>query len=82
METVDVTMQVPKEIKEIVDLLDGILQKVMAKAPIADYAGLIDEAMLAADGVTGVSEEVKSAYRDEAAGYLVHKLLGTLLPVT
>jgi len=80
MQTVDYTMKVPKEMKEIIDLMDSILEKVMSKAPMAEYSTLIGEAMLAADGVTGVIEEAKSQYRDEAAGYMVHKLMGRLLP--
>lgn len=81
METVDYTMKVPKEMKEVVDLLDGLLEKIMSKAGASSYMSLLDELMAAIDGVGGIAEEAKSQYRDEAAGYLVHKLLGRLLPV-
>lgn len=81
MELVNYEMKVPKELKEVVDLLDGVLGHVMAKKGLAEYSELLDELMAAVDGVAGVADEVKSEYRDEAAGYLVHKLLGTLLPV-
>lgn len=81
MQTIDYTMKVPKELKEVVDLLDGIVEKVMAKAEIAGYMELIDELSAALDGITGVKDEIKSQYRDEAAGYLVHKLMGRLMPV-
>lgn len=78
--TIDYTMKVPKELKEVVDLLNGILENVMAKKSIQEYTNLIDELMVAVDGIGGVSEEMKSQFRDEAAGYLLHKLMGTLLP--
>lgn len=81
METVDYTMKVPKEIKEIVDLLDSLLEKIMSKAGIASYTTLFGQLMTAIDGIEGVTKEAQSQYRDEAAGYLVHKLLGRLLPV-
>lgn len=82
METVKYEMEVPKELKDVVDLVDGILEKVMAKAPMAEYATLLGDLMKAVDGVEGIAEEMKSQYRDEAAGYLVHKLLGRLMPVS
>lgn len=82
METVDYTIKVPKELKDIIDLLDGILVKVVNKEQASTFVELIDELLAAVDGVQNVAAEAKSEYRDEAAGYLVHKLLGTLLPVT
>lgn len=81
VQTVDYTMKVPKEGKEVVDLLAGVVGKLKAKASIADYQDLLDELMLAIEGIGGVSEEVKSQYRDELAGYLTHRLMGELLPV-
>ena len=80
METVVYEMKVPKEGKEVVDLLDGVLAHVVAKKGFAELADLVDELMVAVDGVGGISEELKSEHRDELAGYLVHKLMGTLLP--
>lgn len=81
METVSYSMQVPKEGKEIVDLLDGILEKVLAKAEIASYMSLVGDLTKAADGIASVKDEVKSEYRDELAAYMVHKLMARLLPV-
>lgn len=78
--TINYTMQVPKELKEVVDLLDAILENIMAKKSVAEYGNILDELMAAVEGIGGVSEEIKSEFRDEAAGYLVHKLLGRLLP--
>lgn len=72
-------MEVPKEGKEVVDLLDAILEKVMAKAELAEYAALFGQASVAVDGISGITEEIKSNNRDELAGYMVHKLMSRLL---
>lgn len=74
-------MSIPKEAKELVDLLDAVLVKVMAKAPVVEYAELFSKLSAAVDGVSLISSEMKSEGRDELAGYLVHKLLGTLAPL-
>jgi len=81
METVNVTLVVGKESKEVVDLIDAILEKVMAKAKIADYVELFDELTLAINGVQNVSEEMKDETRSNLAGYLVAKLMNRLAPV-
>jgi len=80
METVEYLMKVPKELKDVIDLMDGLVEKIMAKADLKEYTTLLGDLMLAVEGVDGIAEEAKSQYRDEAAGYLVHKLLGRLLP--
>lgn len=79
MEVVKYEMDVPKEGKEVVDLLDKILEKVLAKAPLAEYAVLFGDASVAVDGIAGIKDEIKSSNRDELAGYMVHKLMGRLL---
>lgn len=81
METVSYTMEVPKEIKEVIDLLDGVLSKIMDGESVSSFMSLFDELYAAVEGVKDVGIEMKSSNRDEAAGYLVHKLLATLLPV-
>lgn len=81
MQTVDYILKVPKEMKEVIDLIDGIAGKLVAKAELASYTDLLDEAMVAIEGIQHVGEEVKSEYRDEIAAYLVHKLMATLMPV-
>lgn len=81
METVKYEMEVPKEAKEVIDLADAVIEKIMAKSDVSDYLTLIGELSSAIDGIEGVVDEMKGQYRDEAAGYLVHKLLGRLLPV-
>ena len=79
MKSVNVTMSVPKEGKELIDLLDSVLEKVMNKEPLANYATLFGEVSQAVDGIGSLKEELKSQGRDELAGYLVQTLLGRLL---
>lgn len=72
-------MDVPKETKELVDLLNEVLLKIMNGEDISTYMNLMDELYLAADGASQIPLEVKSQYSDEIAGYLTHKIMGTLL---
>ena len=81
MELVKYEMELEKNGKEVVDFLDAVLEKVLAKKGLADFADLLDEAYKAVDGINEVKEGLSSQYRDELAGYLVHKVLGRLLPV-
>lgn len=80
IEKVKVELEIPKESKEVVDLIDAVLEKVMAKAPIAEFSVLIGDLMKAVEGVGQIDDEMKSDGRDEVAGYLVHKVLGRLMP--
>lgn len=81
IEKISYSMEIPKESKEVVDFIDMILEKVMNKAPIAEYATLLVGIMPAIDGVGKLGEEMKSDGRDEVAAYLVHKVMGRLMPV-
>ena len=80
MNKVKYEMQIPKESKEVVDLLDLVLKKVLSKAPLSEYAAILPNFLTAIEGLGELKAEVGSDGRDELAGYLVHKLLGTLLP--
>ena len=80
VETVKVEMDVPKEGKEVVDCLDAVLEKVLAKAPVTSYLELIDDLSKAADGAQKLAAEAQSEYRDELSGYLVQKLMARLVP--
>jgi len=79
MEKVDVVLSVPKEGKEVVDLLDAVLEKVLAKAEMQTYLELVDEFVKAAEGVQNIKEEIASDGKDELAAYLVHKVLSRLV---
>lgn len=81
VKTVKVELSVPKESKEVVDFLTAILKKVKAKAPMADYADLLDEGYAAVSGVDKLADEAKSEYRDDLAGYLVKEVMEEMLPV-
>ncbi len=81
VETVTVEMQVPKESKEVVDLVDGILEKALAKSDLNGFSELLGKLMSALDGVQKVPAEILSQNRDELAGYLVQKVMSRLAPV-
>lgn len=80
MEIMKYTMDLPKDFKEVVDLIDAIIEKVKAKADMAEYLELIGKLTAAADGVQNVSEAVKGQYRDECTAYLVKTLMERLAP--
>lgn len=79
MDKVSVELEVPKEGKELVDFLDQVLAKALAKAPLVEYAELLVAALPALDGIDKIKTEVKSDGKDELAAYLVHKLMARLL---
>lgn len=81
METVNVELPVNRDFKEVVDLIDAIIEKVKTKAPIAEYAELIGKVTVAADGFKNVMEAVKTNNRDECVAYLIRTLMQRLMPV-
>ena len=81
VQTVVVELKVPKESKDVVDLLDGVLEKALAKSDFSEYSELLGKLMAALDGVQGVAPELASEYRDELAGYMVKVLMARLAPV-
>ena len=78
LETVDYTMKVPKEGKEVVDASAAIVKHFINGGNVATAALLLPAVMKAVDGVSGVGAEMKSEYKDELAGYTVHKLWDSL----
>lgn len=81
VKTISVQMDVPKESKEVVDLVDKIIEKAMAKAQFEEYQTLLGDLMVAVEGVLNIENEVKSEYRDELAGYISKVLMARLAPV-
>ena len=81
METVNVQLAVPKETKEVVDCLGAIYDHVKAGKSLQEAVGLFDELSAAAKGVDLVDDEMKTANRSDAAGYLVKQLLDRIMPV-
>lgn len=69
--TVPVTLNVPKETKEVIDLLAALVDEVKKSGKnLAGYAGLIDELYAAIDGVDKLSEEFKSEHKGASIAYL------------
>jgi len=78
VETVNVSIAVPKEGKEIIDAVAGIVAHFKGGKPLAEAVALLPAVMQAVDGYDKVGEEFKSEQSDELAGYAVHKLLAAL----
>lgn len=79
MDKVQVTLDVPKEAKEVIDFIDKVLEKLLTKAPLESYAELFITILPAIDGIGQVKEELKGDGKDELVAYLVHKIMGRLL---
>lgn len=79
MELVKVEIEVPKESKEVIDLLVAIVAKVKAKAPIAEYTELFDELFVAVEGVQHLPAEAKSEHLGGLIAYSGEKIAKALL---
>lgn len=80
--TVQETLEVPKECKEIADAVVDILQDALDKKGIGEIAAEnIAGIMVAAEGYDKVTDEAKSKYRSDLAAYVSKKLMDTLIPV-
>ena len=77
----DVMLKVPKESKEVIDLLAGVAVKIKEGADVQDYLSLIGELSSALDGIDKVPAEAKSEGRTEIVAYMVHKMMPILVPV-
>ena len=80
MDMMKIEMDVPRDFVEIVVLVDGVIEKAMAKAPAAEYVTLIGKLSSAIDGAQNVGPAVSGQYRDECAAYLVKTLMERLAP--
>lgn len=80
MDTVNVTLECPKESKEVVDFLAAVVAHFKAGKPLAELAAVIPAAITAADGWDKIAEEVgkDAGKRDELAAYLIWKVMGAL----
>jgi len=82
MQKVQVMMEVPKESKEVVDLMAALVKDLKAKKSLAEIASdLLPKLMVAVDGFSAIGEEVASDGKDEMAGYLVQQLMAELMAV-
>lgn len=75
MDKIKYEMEVPKEGKEMVDAVMGLVKHFLDKKPIAEIAGHLPAVMQAVDGYEKIAGEIAGEGRDELAGYLVHKSL-------
>ncbi len=79
VKTISVTMEVPKEGKEVIDFVTGILRDIRAKKSIAVItAGSLTGLVKAVEGYENVPEELKSSFRDELTGYTVQQIFESL----
>ena len=80
MDLVKYEMDVPKESKEVVDALIGMVEHFMNKKPLEEITLLLPSLMAAFDGYSQVDDEFKSNHRDELVAYLIHKILPVVIP--
>jgi len=77
--TVPVTMNVPKESKEVIDLLKAIAQNAKEGKKALEYADLIDELAVALNGVDKIPAELKSEHKEDVVAYLVKEVGGVFI---
>jgi hypothetical protein len=83
MELVEYKMSVPKEAKEVVDFMAGLIEDILAKKGIAQIsAENLPALMEAVSGYEEVMGAMSSEYRDEIAGYMVKEMMAKLWPYT
>jgi len=78
IQTIPYTMQVPKEGKEIVDASSAITKHFINGGSMADAYALLPGVMTAVENAKQTMVEMKSQYKDELAGYSVHKFWDAL----
>jgi len=77
MELVKYELELPKESKEVIDLLAALVE--VLRSEDRNYGAILPKLMVALDGVGKIGEELKGNYKDELAAYLLHKVGGPLL---
>lgn len=76
MQKVMVQMEVPKECKEVVDLIAAILTDIKMKKSLAEVAsGNLPKLFVAVEGFDQLGAEFMSDGQDEVAGYLVQQMM-------
>ena len=79
MNTVPVTMDVPKEAKDAVDFVVKLLQDIFAKKSIADIlAGNLPPLMTVVGEYAAIPEEIKSQAHDQLMAYILLTALQAL----
>jgi len=75
METVAVTKQVPKDAKEVVDVITGIAGHFLQKKPFAELMAQLPAVIGAVDGWEEAIAAVKGQGLGETVGYLVGEVV-------
>jgi hypothetical protein len=78
MQLVPVTMAIPKESKEVVDVVVSVLTHFLAGGDLAGAAAKLPLLMEAVAGFNEIGEEIKSEQNDELAGYALRELMQAL----
>lgn len=78
MNTVPVELMVPKEMHELIVAVTDLVKHFKQKKPLAEAMALLPQVVAAVEGVELLGEELKSEGRDEAAAFLVHKMMEAL----
>lgn len=75
MANVTKTLEVPKEMSEVVDAIAGIVLDVKLKKPVAEIlANNLQKLMTAVDGYDKLDEEQKTPQFTNAVAYLIAQL--------
>lgn len=76
MQKVVIQMEVPKECKEVVDLMAAILTDIKMKKPLVEIASSnLPKLFVAVEGFDQLGAEFMSEGQDEIAGYLVQQMM-------
>jgi len=75
METVAVTKEVPKDAKEMIDVVISVVNHFVQKKPFAELLGELPAVMGAVDGWENAVDAVKGQGLGETVGYLVGEIV-------
>lgn len=78
IQTVNVTMAVPKESKEVVDAVVGLIRHFKQGGDLAGATAKLPMVLAAVDGWEKLGEELKGQQLDEAVGYVSQQVIDVL----
>jgi len=76
--TVPVTLDVPKEGKELIDLIALLVSHFKNGGSVLGLTGHLGTLKAAVSGAGEVKDEIQSQFKDELAAYTVHKIWSSL----
>lgn len=71
MTVVEVKLEIPKETKELIDALAGIISDLFAGKKLEAVTNNLGKLLQAVQGIDDILPELKSKNRDDIAAYLV-----------